>query len=73
MKYYNVIVLILIILLVAVCTTGCSTFKTEHLIKIEHNITISLKPTVIDIKDSNGSKKTLSVGLINNHENNQTR
>ena len=63
MKYYNVIILILIILLVAVSTTGCKTIKTEHYIKIDHNININIsKPVFVNVEhkhyyDDNKTKK----------------
>jgi len=52
MKYYNVIVLILIILIIAVCTTGCGPLriKTQHHITLDHNITINMtNPVIVNI------------------------
>ena len=54
MKYYNVLVLILFILIMAVCTSSCTPIKTKHYITIDHNINIKIdvnKPININDQD----------------------
>jgi hypothetical protein len=71
MKYYNVLVLILFILIMAVCTSSCTPIKTKHYITIDHNINIKIdvnKPINITHNhhyDNNGTKEGRSTHHIN--------